>query len=77
MAEDEVDLAVKRAFDGVSVDPTRGVEDLPLLGEAVPQRLEDLRLGAALDVLIQELAGIHVRHAAVLTAPGPETQASR
>ena len=72
--QDEVDLAVTSALDRIAVDPARRVEDLPLVGQPVAERLKDLPLRVRLDVGIEERARIHAGHAQLLTPRGRSAQ---
>ena len=54
MTEDEVALVVLGAMGVVAVDDARGVEDLPVVGQAVAQGGEDLALRLALEVFLEQ-----------------------
>lgn len=62
VTQDEVTLVVPCALGVVAVDHARRVKDRPFVGELVTQRLEDLALGVALEVLVEKRAGKRTGH---------------
>ena len=62
VTQDEVTLVIARSLGVVAVDDARRVKDRPLVRELVTQSLEDLALGGALEILVEQRAGKRTRH---------------
>ncbi len=62
MGDDEVDLPVLGARARVTPHPADRVKHLPLVAEPVAQRVEDLDLAEALDVVLEQGPWIGPRH---------------
>jgi len=72
MGEHEVALVVLRAGGVVAKDHARGVEDLPLVREAVAQGGEHLPLPRALELLLEQRTRVHASHGRQVVRSGDE-----
>ena len=70
--EHEVALVVLRAGGMVAKDDARGVEDLPLVREAVAQCGEHLPLPRALELLLEQRTRVHASHGRQVVRSGDE-----